>query len=482
MTSNHSYWKPFAVPGTDSVIPRKLLRSSIFRLALFYTGLSTVSMLLLLVFIYWATAGYMAREIDATIDEEVLGLEEQYHNRGINGIKAGIEERISLSSNRDALYLLGDGRYQPMVGNLDRWPIAAKDKPGWLRFTLPGAADDDSPEVPARARSFDLPNGMHLLIGHDLRDLEATRGLFIDALGWSVALTLGIALGIGLIMSFRVSHRIETINQTSREIMEGDLSQRIPDLSSGDEFDQLASNLNRMLDRIQALMTSVHRVSDHIAHDLRTPLSRLRTRLEQIKNRAAGSAGDTVERAIEDVDDLLATFNALLRIARIESGSPASSFVVLDLQDLLRDLAELYEPVAADKEQQIEVLSRERSSVEGDRDLLFQVLANLVDNAIKYTPPGGTITLAAAASPAGSQVEVTDTGPGIPRDLREKVFQRFYRCDTSRSTTGSGLGLSLVRAIVDLHGARIRLSDNKPGLRVTIVFRPPPRDTESSGK
>jgi signal transduction histidine kinase len=318
-------------------------------------------------------------------------------------------------------------------------------------------------------------------VGRDVRDLEATRGLILDALTWGLALTAGLALVGGWLMTSRVVRRIEAINQTSRDIMEGDLSRRIPLGGSGDDFDQLADGLNRMLSRIETLMAGVRQVSDNIAHDLRTPLTRLRTKLEVLRAELESALGDghptsaAVEETIADADVMLTTFNALLRIARIESGSQRAGFAEVDLAPLAQDVAELYEPVAADKDQTLLVEVPRSALVIGDRDLLFQALGNLVDNAVKYTPEGGRVTLRIRPLADTIAVEVTDSGPGIPPELRGEVFRRFFRADHSRSTPGSGLGLSLVQAVIQLHGASIELGDNGPGLRVTVrVPRPKP--------
>ncbi|MEA3292517.1 MAG: HAMP domain-containing sensor histidine kinase, partial [Pseudomonadota bacterium] len=262
--------------------------------------------------------------------------------------------------------------------------------------------------------------------------------------------------------------QIESINTTSREIMSGDLSRRIPTRGSGDDFDLLAGNLNAMLDRIQALMEDVRRVSDNIAHDLRTPLARLRNRLELLKTDADADSPDSqaVEQAVAEADGLLATFNALLRIARIEAEQRREAFEQVALDTVVQDVAEFYEPLAEDKAQRLLLDLQPGIRLQGDRDLLFQALANLLDNAIKYTPRGGRIEISLQSSEIGVRLIVADNGPGIPVEAREKVLQRFFRMEESRTTPGNGLGLSLVAAVAKLHGITIRLEDNRPGLRV----------------
>lgn len=452
------------------MILTKLLRNFIFRQALLYTALSLVSMLVLLGFIYWATAGYMDDELDATIEEETLGLSEQYRIGGVIGLSAIIEERVSLNPRGPAIYLLADEDFQPIVGNLDAWPGRNSVDYGWTRFSMQRPGKKRTTQYEVRARTFDFEDGLHLLVGRDTGDLERTRALILNAMAWGIFIIVVLALGVGLFMSSRVMRRIDAINQTSREIMEGDLSRRIPVAGSGDDFDKLARNLNRMLERIESLMLAVHQVSDNIAHDLRTPLSRLRTRLEEVRSSSDDEIPSQLDKAIGDADELLATFNALLRIARIESGSSGFSFTTLDLASLARDVAELYEPVAVDKGQELVIEEHGIVLVEGDQHLLFQLLANLVENAIRHTPPGTKIVLTTSATPAGPELQVADNGPGIPAALQEKVFQRFFRADASRSTPGSGLGLSLVRAVAELHHGRVELADNTPGLRVTITF------------
>jgi signal transduction histidine kinase len=459
------------------MLTRKVLRSSTFGLVALYMALMSASVLVLFAYIYWATAGYMARQTDLTIEAEIRSLAEHYQQWGLAGLTAVINERIEQAPAGAGVYLLTDRERAPLAGNLRGWPNTQHADGGWMSFRLRGegfrGSGERSGEHLARARSFVLLGGLRLLVGRDVRELEAMRELILHALGWGLAITLALAAAGGIMMSATVVRRIEAINQVSREIMDGDLGRRIPTRGSDDDFDQLADNLNRMLDRITGLMQSVRQVSDSIAHDLRTPLTRLRSRLELARSREQGIPDEmhaSIEQAIEEADALLATFNALLRIARIEAGSQRTRFAEVDLNGVLGDVAELYEPVAAERGHAFEVEMRGQVRVEGDRDLLFQALVNLVDNAIKYTPPGGRIRLTLQTHDDGAELAVADSGPGIPPELRSKVFERFFRLEPSRTTPGSGLGLSLVKAVADLHRAEIRLEDNRPGLRVILHF------------
>ena len=455
------------------MLTRRILRSSTFRLVLLYMALVSGSVLVLFGFIYWATAGFMDRQVDVTIEAEIQGLAEQYRQRGLAGLKAVIAERVAKDPAGASVYLLVDHDLQPIVGNLSGWPAAGAAEDGWTDFALRQRGPDGAEEHRARARTFLLVGNLRLLVGRDVRDLEKTRSVIVGALGWGLAISVGLALAGGLMMTSSMVRRIEAINDTSREIVEGDLTRRIPTSGAGDDFDKLVTNLNGMLDRITGLMETVRQVSDNIAHDLRTPLTRLRSRLEIARaqpGRPDGEGRVAVEQAIEEADGLLSTFQALLRIARIEAEQRREGFAAVDLAPLLTDVAELYEPVATERDQALGVQLLEVVPVDGDRDLLFQAVANLVDNAIKYTPPGGRIVLGLAPARDGAEVYVADTGPGIPADQRERVFDRFHRLESSRSTPGSGLGLSLVRAVARLHRATIRLTDNGPGLRVTLVL------------
>ena len=452
--------------------PRSLLHNSTFRLALVYMGLFATSVLLLLGFIYWSTAAYMWKQADATLEAEITGLAERYRRDGLAGLKDTISGRLSRRPTGSSIYILAGSDYRPIVGNLNRWPESVPDSDGWLDFKLRNSEDGRQIVHRARAREFTLPGGYRLLVGRDLFELEEVENRIIRTLVWGLLITLVLAVAGGVMMSRSSARRIELINRISRRIMQGDLSQRIPVKHTGDEFDDLAVNLNGMLDRIQELMEDVRRVSDNIAHDLRTPLARLRNHLETLRSRTEAEGGDAalIQEAISESDRLLSTFNALLRIARIETRDHREAFQPVDMQTLVRDVVEFYQPLAEENDQRLQLQSSPGIRLAGDRDLLFQAIANLLDNAIKYTPQGGDIDILLERSGDQGRLTVADSGPGIPEAERDNVFQRFYRLEQSRTTLGSGLGLSLVQAVAAIHRMRIELQDNHPGLRVVLSF------------
>jgi signal transduction histidine kinase len=451
----------------------RLLRTNAFRLAALYFALFAASVLALLAFFYFSTANFIERQTEATIDAEITGLREQYEDRGLPGLLEIIQARSSsLHNNSSTLYLITDPALTPIAGNLLAWPRAKQIRPGWISFpvdvrTRQGAMVRSE----ALASVFVLHDGFRLLVGRDLRDASAFRSRITSTLGWSALLTLALGVAGGLFMTRNMLRRVEAVNRTSERIIRGDLSQRVPLTGSGDEFDQLAANLNAMLDRIERLMMGMRQVTDNIAHDLRTPLSRLRARLEVtlLERPDVGRYGDALRETISEADHLLGTFNALLSIAEAEAGSRRETMAVVDLAEIARSVAELYEPVADEKGQSFSVESDATLPVHGDRHLLSQAIANLLDNALKYAP-AGRIALRAHRSGGHAQVEVADNGPGVPADRREAVFDRFVRLEGSRSTPGNGLGLSLVRAVARLHGGEARLEDNDPGLKAVLTL------------
>jgi signal transduction histidine kinase len=459
------------------VHPRRLLETSTFRLALVYLALFGVSALALLGYLYWATAGVLERQIAETIEAEIQGLVEQYRSEGLPRLHNVIERRSAAHPDRASVYLLTTPFGGAIAGNIDRWPLVTPDDQGWITFTVEERGEAGELVLRrARARIFLLSGGFRLLVGREVEDRLQMQSQLRTALGWGLALTLILGLAGGFLMSRGMLRRIEAINRTTRRIMAGDLSQRIELRGSRDEFDQLAENLNAMLDQIERLLDGMRQVSDNIAHDLRTPLNRIRARIEValIGRLDEAEARALLEQTLTDAEAMIGTFNALLAIARAEAGSERAPLEPVDLEALTADLAELYGPLAEDKGLQFSRSCPPGLQTPGNRELLAQALANLLDNAIKYTPAGGWVRLDARHGPGGPVVSVSDTGPGIPEGDRERVLERFVRLEAHRSTPGNGLGLSLVRAVARLHGARLTLHDNQPGLTVRLGFSATP--------
>ncbi len=433
------------------------------------------STLLLLVFLYWATAGYMSRQLEETIAVEMRSLIEQHAPYDILRLPLVIQERIKANPQGSFLYLLITPNERRLAGNLNHWPQNInKYSDHWADFGF-WTTTENPQRLHARGLIFRFPSSpLYLLVGRDIRELEKTRQLIRRALIWGLGFTLWMGLVGGILMSASLVRRIETINQTSRSIMSGQLSQRMPSNGTQDEFDQLADNLNSMLDRIEELMSAVRHVSDNIAHDLKTPLTRLRNRLEQLLHKPPTweTLQAKIAEAIGEADQLLNTFNALLRIARIESGRQGQREENVDLYALACDAAELYEVMAEEKDQHFVSQLESPAIVRGDRDLLFQALLNLLDNAIKYTPESGMIQFELVHEEHKLRVRITDSGIGIPSEERDKVLRRFYRVEQARNTPGNGLGLSLVAAVIELHQASLQLADNPQGqgLQVSVVF------------
>ncbi len=451
--------------------PGRFLRSSTARPALTYLALFGASVMVLLGFLHWSTAGFMSRQTDATIDAEITGLAEQYAQFGTAGLVRAIKRRTVDARASRGLYLVtGPAGLSPIAGNLSQWPEEAPDAEGWLTFTLEYATAGGGEVNLGRARVFALDGGLRLLVGRDIRERLEIAARIRQSLAWGMAITVALAALGGIVISRAMLRRIEAINQTSRDIMAGSLSRRVPVRGTGDEFDRLADNLNRMLDRIEALLAGMKEVSDNVAHDLRSPLARLRTRLEAvlIDEGDAATYRTAIEATIAEADGLLMTFNALLGIAQAEAGTPRERFTDVDAATLLADVAELYAPVAEQNGLGLVADASADAVIRGDRDLLFQALANLTDNAIKFSPSGGTVRLDLDRADGRARFTVTDDGPGIPIEARDKVRRRFVRLDQSRSTPGSGLGLSLADAVAGLHDGALVLDDNAPGLRVVL--------------
>jgi signal transduction histidine kinase len=448
-----------------SVTLPRVLRTSAFHLTLLYAGLFGCSALILLGVVYWATGVYMSNSLDAAIDSDIIELEDSLQVGGNEGLTEQVKERVQQAPNGPMYYLLEDSKGKVVAGNIP------PSYGGEGRFDLK-VPRSNSPSVAVHAHGITLANHEYLMVGVDALPRREMRKLILRVFEWSSAITLVLAFAGGALMSGGLLRRIETISRTARDIMAGDFSKRIPVRGTHDEFDHLVRSLNAMLERNEVAMESVRQVSNDIAHDLRTPLTRLRQRLE-LAQRRARSLEDwqrAADGCISDMDAILATFGALLRIAQIESGMPARRFAKVDLSELLRTVIEVYQPMAEEREQRFSAEIASRLMVWGERELLAQMIANLIENAMKHSPVGASIRLTTSQTPRAIVVAVIDNGPGIPLTDRGRVFQRFYRLESSRSTAGNGLGLSLVEAIAALHGVSIELTDNGPGLRVTLQF------------
>jgi signal transduction histidine kinase len=455
---------------------RRLVGTHAFRLAALYFLVFAASVLGVLLFVYLTSADFVERQTEATLDAEITGLAEQYAQRGLSGLIQIVAARSAGDRGDAMIYLVTDPEGKPLAGNIAAWPTGVPTHSTWLSFALERTINGRHEVHPARGRLFVIPGGYRLLVGRDISDAAAFRSVVRTTLLWAGSIALGIGLIGGTVMSRNLLRRVEQVNRTSERVMAGNLSDRIPLHGSRDEFDQLAANLNRMLDQIERLMTAMREVTDDVAHDLRTPLSRLRSRLERAlvnpsgaDPSAGGSQSEAIRAAIDEADRLLATFNALLSIAELEAGARHDQTAPLDLSEVARSAAELYEPVAEEKGFALTVRAEPGVTIRGDRHLLSQALTNLLDNALKYAG-GGRIELQVFPENGHAILEVSDQGPGIPEADRSSVLDRFVRLEPSRTTPGNGLGLSLVRAIVRQHDGSVMLADNRPGLRVRLQF------------
>jgi signal transduction histidine kinase len=457
----------------------KLFRTTTFRLSLTYLALFSAAAIVAIFYIYWNTTVLLSRQLNQTIDAELKGLAEQYRAGGLDQLVRTVAERTQTPGN--SLYLVADGEGRRLAGNLSAVSPDLWNSLGPVEFVYRRPATGGVERRLAFANVFRLPSGYRLIVGRDIEDRRELARMVRSAMLWGLGVMALFGIGGGYWVSRKLLARIDALSDTTRTIMEGNLTGRLPVNGSGDELDRLSESLNLMLARIEQLMAGLREVSDNIAHDLKTPLNRLRNRVEGALREPYGEPvyREALERTIEEADGLIKTFNALLSIARIEAGAGGENRETLDVSTLLRDVAELYEPVAEERGLMLKAEADTPVMVRADRQLLGQAIANLIDNAIKY----GTAEAAGNGSGAEPEVEVravakgpvaeivvTDRGPGVPPAERERVLGRFVRLEASRSEPGSGLGLSLVAAVARLHGGSLRLEDNEPGLRVILAL------------
>ena len=455
----------------------KLLRTTAFKLTLVYLGIFILFAASLLGYFALNTRRLITEQITATVNGEVNGLSEQYGQGGLRRLVTVVDVRSRRPGS--SLYLVTTPSGEGLAGNVGSLEPGVLDRPGWLETNYHRLEATEGAEHRALVRVVQLPGGFHLLVGRDLDERERLFGIVVNAGQWSLALVIVLGLIGGFFVSRRVLSRIDAMTGTAQTIMAGDLSGRLPVAGTGDELDRLADNVNAMLERIEALMRGLKEVSDNIAHDLKTPLTRLRNRCEQALRGASGEASyrAALESTIVESDELIRTFDALLMIARAESGQARENMTEFDASEIARDVGELYEPVADEKGIALKIDATTTAPVRGNRELVSQALVNLIDNAIKYAGPNGKVNgvgaeIVVKAGNDGERItlSVADRGPGIPDADRGRVVERFVRLEQSRSEPGSGLGLSLASAVARLHGGELKLEDNHPGLRTTIAL------------
>jgi signal transduction histidine kinase len=456
----------------------KLYRTTTFRLSLTYLALFSAAAIVAIFYIYWNTTVLLSRQLNQTIDAELRGLAEQYRAGGLEQLVRTVAERSGTPGN--SLYLVADSEGRRLAGNLSAVSPQLWDSLGPVEFVYQRPAAGGVEKRLAFANVFRLPSGYRLIVGRDIEDRRELARMVRSAMLWGLGVMALFGIGGGYWVSRKLLARIDRLAATTRTIMDGDLTGRLPVTGSGDELDRLSESLNLMLARIEQLMAGLREVSDNIAHDLKTPLNRLRNRVEQALREPYGEVAyrDALERTIEEADGLIKTFNALLSIARLEAGAGGENREKLDVSALLRDVAELYEPVAEERGIELRAETDAPIFVRADRQLLGQAIANLIDNALKYgaaEPSSGNgsrpeVEVSALMKGSTAEIVVTDRGPGVPVPDRERVLDRFVRLEASRSEPGSGLGLSLVAAVARLHGGTLRLEDNEPGLRVVLAL------------
>jgi len=446
----------------------RIFQNESFRHAAIYAALFAGSMAVLIAFVYVSLDQAFKSDLLRASGDDLLAIEKAYvaalpRGKGVHEAKEMIDDRM-LAPDADDRFLLENPGQRKLAGNLS----AMKPRTGV--FYLRSVANGSAREVLGKGEI--LPGGYYAFVGRDTGQARATERDILRVFGLVLLASIVLASLSGLILSRSFLARIDTISDTCRAIMDGRLGDRIPTAGRNNELERLSVTINEMLDRIQALMESLRQVSTDIAHDLRTPLTHLRHSLEKARNEATTTSeyAAAVEAAIAESDQLLAMFAALLRIARIEAGARREAFADIDLAQLLQQAYDLYKPAMDDSGHPFAIARAGPVMVRGDAQLLLQATANLLDNAMNHTPPGTPISACVAVRGGRPEIAVADHGPGIPEDDRPRVLRRFYRREQSRTSPGSGLGLALVSAIADLHGAALELSDNHPGLRVSLRF------------
>lgn len=442
---------------------RDLWRTTTFRLTSLYGAIFVLVTVVLLASVYSQSAAYLTRRVDGILTTHANSLERDPPEL----LRGHIDEALALNADQNNVYALFSARGAWITGNLRSLPagLTAGGRP----VEIPATAD-----FPTRARLIArrLPSGDILVVGRDVKQLRSLRAIIGSDLAWSGASILIVGLACGVALSIPPLRRLQNMQSAASAIAGGDLKRRMPAGTRRDELDIFADAVNTMMGEIERLMVEVKSSTDTIAHDLRTPLTRARARLHRLQQSPEARPED-VGRITAEIDEVLDRFRAILRISELESRERRAGFSRVDLADIIRKAAELYLPLAEEGGLSLSASPGACAVIDADPKLLFEAVSNLLDNAIKFTGSGGTVRISCAEEVGSPTIVIRDTGPGIPEDERSAVLSRFYRSERDRLVSGSGLGLSVVAAIVRLHGFELQLEDARPGLRATIRCRPP---------
>ncbi len=455
----------------------RIVKTFTFRLALVYVGLFSLSVVILFAFIYSFAMSYVQTQVSDAVRMQYGYLINEYHQNGSSGVESRIKELVAADDDGTEIYLLINNKNEKLAGNLNEWPSNAVqestfEKNGnWISFYIEGTRYNQK-NVKVKAIIIPLSKWRNILVGKTLQNTEKIEQIIVQTFWASLIVTLLMALIGSIVITRSVMNRINVINRSAYNIMHGELSTRIPFTKGGDEFDDLSSNLNNMLDKIEMLLKSLGQFANNIAHDLRSPLNRIINRLDAGLRRIDDDnpARKLLEKNIQDMQEIIGTFNSILKISELEANTEFRDFNPCNIQKIIENMVEFYEPYAAEKNIILTNHIDTEIILEGEKNLLTQAFANIIDNAIKFTAKGGKVDIYCEQNADYTDIIIADNGVGIPSDYKDKVFEKFFRLEQSRHTKGNGLGLSLVEAITRIHNAEVILSDNYPGLRVCLRF------------
>lgn len=446
----------------------RILQSTLFRIALLYAGFFCLSVSILLSFVYFSIVREMEDQIKHRITAQINTAVSIYKSKGLEELKQQLSEFVEEEDEGLAISLLVDAKGKALAGNMESWPEEIEYSQKWLLFNIESSRGDDYVHV--LAKDTELTNGYKLLMGYSLHGPNRTKQIVLDVVSISVLLAFIFTVVGSTLFSRIIKRRLERVNQICTQVMEGNFDVSLPLTGGADEFDQLSDNVNRMLARIADLVKGLQQTSDNIAHDLRTPLNRHRIRLEGLANHEPDSKQwkKSLKQSMEEIDTIVETLNSILRISQAQSGVASGHFVTFDIAAAVNDVMDFYAELAEQKQIIVEAELPDALMVTGDKPLLTQAIANLLDNAIKYTPRGGTVGIQLKQHERYMQCCVSDSGSGIPEAYFEKVKERFFRLEESRTSPGTGLGLSLADAVARLHRGTLSFENNTPGLKVWL--------------